>query len=95
MAEIDLAVQSGPPGIGEISSTYRDAPSLALITSPEIKHTEQDTPEWVPASGLEQVSRAYSRIIDQLATLDRKNILPGKWATTAEGAARNKDHRAF
>jgi hypothetical protein len=47
-----------------------------VITSPEIKHTEQDTPEWVPAVGLEQIARAYARIIDGLNGLDRAQIAP-------------------
>jgi hypothetical protein len=54
----------------------RDVPSMQVITSPEIKHTEQDTPEWVPAVGLEQIARAYARIIDGLNGLDRAQIAP-------------------
>ena len=46
---------------GEIGSIERDAPSMQVITSPEPKHTEQDTPAWVPAVGLEQVGRAYAQ----------------------------------
>ena len=38
---------------------------MQIITSPEVKHTEQDTAAWVPANGLEQVGRAYARIIDR------------------------------
>ena len=41
----------------------RDVPTIQVITSPEIKHTEQDTPDWVPAVGLGQIARAYARII--------------------------------
>jgi hypothetical protein len=54
----------------------RDVPSMQVITSPEIKHTEQDTPEWIPAVGLEQIGRAYARIIDELNTLERSEIAP-------------------
>ena len=54
----------------------RDVPSMQVITSPEIKHTEQDTPEWIPAVGLEQVARAYAKIIDELNRLDRREIVP-------------------
>ena len=72
---------------GEIGSIERDAPSMQVITSPEPKHTEQDTPAWVPAVGLEQVGRAYARIIDELNKLDRKAILPqASVPTTAAGA---------
>lgn len=61
---------------GEMGRVARDVPSLQVITSPEIKHTEQDTPEWVPAVGLEQIARAYARIIDHANTLDRQQLLP-------------------
>jgi hypothetical protein len=55
---------------------------MQVITSPEIKHTEQDTPEWVPSAGLEQIARAYARIIDEVNKLDRKDLLPGQAAAT-------------
>jgi hypothetical protein len=63
---------------GEMGSVARDAPSIQVITSPEVKHTEQDTAEWVPAVGLEQISRAYARIIDEVNKLDRKDIIAGQ-----------------
>ena len=44
----------------------RIAPSLQLIHSPEIKHTDHDVPEIVPAAGLEAVGRAYVKIIDEI-----------------------------
>jgi len=63
---------------GEMGAVARDAPSMQVITSPEVKHTEQDTAEWVPATGLEQITRAYARIIDEVNQLDRKDLLPTK-----------------
>jgi peptidase M28-like protein len=71
---------------GEMGQVARDAPSIQVITSPEVKHTEQDTPEWVPANGLEQIARAYARIIDEVNKLDRRQILPA--STTTSSAAR-------
>ena len=61
---------------GEIGQVARDAPSMQVITSPEPKHTEEDTEEWVPAAGLEQVGRAYARIIDEINKLPRRALLP-------------------
>ena len=61
---------------GEMGSVARDIPSLQVITSPEIKHTEQDTADWVPAVGLEQIARAYAKIIDGVNTLDRDELQP-------------------
>lgn len=73
---------------GEIGGIARDAPSIQVITSPEVKHTEQDTPEWVPSSGLEQIARAYARIIDELNKLDRRQILPAATKPTTAGGQR-------
>jgi hypothetical protein len=61
---------------GEMGRVARMVPSMQVITSPEIKHTEQDTPDWVPGVGLEQITRAYARIIDGLNGLDRHQIEP-------------------
>jgi len=61
---------------GEMGRVARMVPSMQVITSPEIKHTEQDTPDWVPAVGLEQITRAYARIVDGLNGLDRRQIAP-------------------
>ena len=70
---------------GEIGSVARDAPSIQIITSPEVKHTEEDGPDWVPANGLEQVARAYARIIDEVNKLDRRQLVSA--APTANSAA--------
>ena len=63
---------------GEMGSVARDLPSVQIIRSPEIKHTDQDIPEWVPAAGLEAVARAYARIIDDVNELDRAALQPGQ-----------------
>jgi hypothetical protein len=61
---------------GEIGQVARDVPTMQVITSPEAKHTEEDTEEWVPAAGLEQVGRAYAKIIDEINKLPRRDLLP-------------------
>jgi hypothetical protein len=71
---------------GEMGRMARDVPSMQVITSPEIKHTEQDTPEWVPAVGLEQITRAYAKIIDGIATLDREALQPSTGGRPSGGA---------
>ena len=73
--------------VGEISAILQDAPSLTLITSPEVKHTEQDTPEWVPAAGLISVARAHSWILDNINKMDRKDIIFPTWPPAPAGAA--------
>jgi hypothetical protein len=72
---VGITADMDPNASGEMGSAARDAPSIQVITSPEVKHTEQDTSDWVPANGLEQVGRAYARIIDQINMLDRKDIV--------------------
>ena len=59
---------------GEMGSVARDLPSIQIIRSPEIKHTNQDIPAWVPETGLEAVARAYAKIIDQANELDRSAL---------------------
>ena len=73
---------------GEIGGIARDAPSIQVITSPEVKHTEQDTPEWVPSSGLEEIARAYAKIIDEVNKLDRRQLLPAAARTPTSGGQR-------
>ena len=71
-----------PGASGEMGSLARDVPTMQVITSPEIKHTEQDTPEWVPSSGLEEIARAYAKIIDEVNKLDRSRLQPRSTANT-------------
>lgn len=63
---------------GEMGSVARDLPSVQIIRSPEIKHTDQDIPEWVPEAGLEAVARAFARIVDDVNQLDRAALQPGQ-----------------
>jgi hypothetical protein len=83
---VGITADMDPGASGEAGSLARDAPMMQVITSPEIKHTEQDTPEWVPSAGLEQIARAYAKIIDEVNTLDRRELLPSP--ATLTGAAR-------
>jgi hypothetical protein len=75
---VAITADMDPGASGEMGSIARDAPSMQVITSPEVKHTEQDTEEWVPAIGLEQIARAYARIIDEVNKLDRRDVLPAR-----------------
>ena len=85
---VGITADMDPNASGEMGSIARDAPSMQIITSPEVKHTEQDTAAWVPANGLEQVGRAYARIIDELNKLDRKDILPASPPATHQAGIR-------
>jgi hypothetical protein len=79
---VGVTADMDPNASGEMGVMSRDVPSIQVITSPEIKHTEQDTPEWVPASGLEEITRAYARIIDDVNTMDRARLQPQSSAAT-------------
>ena len=75
-----------PGASGEMGRMARDIPTIQVITSPEIKHTEQDTPDWIPAVGLGQIGRAYARIIDGVNHLDRADLEPDA-VPSAQGGA--------
>lgn len=73
---VGITADMDPGASGEMGTVARDVPSIQVITSPEIKHTEQDTPDWVPAVGLEQIGRAYARIIDGINQLELTQLQP-------------------
>ena len=79
---VGVTADMDPGASGEAGSLARDVPMMQVITSPEIKHTEQDTPEWVPSAGLEQIARAYAKIIDEVNKLDRKDLMSPQRAPT-------------
>jgi hypothetical protein len=79
---VGVTADMDPNASGEMGTASRDVPSIQVITSPEIKHTEQDTPEWVPSSGLEEIARAYAKIIDDVNTMDRARLQPAASAGT-------------
>jgi len=85
---VSLTADMDTGASGEIGQVARDVPSMQVITSPEVKHTEEDTEEWVPAAGLEQVGRAYAKIIDEIDKLSRRDLLPAASGATAPARAR-------
>lgn len=73
---VGIVAEMDTSATGDMGHIDRDAPSLQVIDSPEIKHTDADTIERVPESGLAAVARAYAKIIDEVNKLDRKDLLP-------------------
>ena len=61
------------PG-GELSRLWQDAPSFHVIDQ-IFYHTDMDTSEYVPAAGLENVTRSYARIIDEVNREPRQAFL--------------------
>ena len=74
-----------PNGSGDMGQVWRDAPSIMSIVSRDYYHSDKDTPEVIPAAALEQITRAYAKIIDETNKLDRKDILPLQAPGTARG----------
>jgi hypothetical protein len=73
---VNIVGDMDPSASGEMGQIARLVPSVQLIHSPEIKHTDQDVPEIVPAVGLQAVGRAFAKIIDEVNRLDRVAVLP-------------------
>jgi hypothetical protein len=70
----------GRPG-GELSRVYTDAPSFHIIDH-TVYHTDMDTLAAVPAYGLEQSARAFAKIIDQVNTVDLRDLRGGPVTNT-------------
>jgi len=63
-----------PSPAGDIGQTYRLAPSLQLIVATHFYHTDHDSYETIPPNGLENVTRAYAKIIDDVNKLDLVDV---------------------
>jgi len=74
---VHLVAEMDPNASGDMGHIERDAPSIQVIDSPEIKHTDADKPELVPDAGLAAVARAYAKIIDEVNKVDRRDLQPG------------------
>jgi hypothetical protein len=71
-----------PNASGDMGQASLDAPSVQMIESPAFYHTDHDTPEVVPAAGLEAVARAYAKLIDSVNTVDRAQLVGHPVATS-------------
>lgn len=76
-----------PGASGEIGQIDPLAPSVQLIHSPEIRHTDRDVLESVPAAGLEAVGRGFAKIIGGVSKLECAAVLP---PTAGQGGAADK-----
>jgi Peptidase family M28/PA domain len=63
-----------PPG-GDIGRFFWFVPAVVVQSNDFLYfHTDRNTPDSVPASGLEQVARAYAKIIDEVNKIDLKDL---------------------
>ena len=59
---------------GEMAQIQFDAPSFYLDNKGTFYHTDADTPDTIPASGLRNVVQAFAKIYDDVNTLDLKDV---------------------
>jgi hypothetical protein len=57
------------PPAGDLGAFFRGVPGVATSEFYHYFHTDQETPETVPWTGLEATTRAYARIIDEVNKL--------------------------
>jgi Zn-dependent M28 family amino/carboxypeptidase len=67
------ATQGGPSG--EFSRIRNLVPSVGLMHAWPLLHTDAETSASIPAAGLEAVTRAYARIIDEVNTADLADLM--------------------
>ena len=79
---VSLVAEMDPNASGDMGHIERDAPSIQVIDSPEIKHTDADIAERVPDAGLAAVARAYAKIIDEVNKVDRKDLQPASMVSS-------------
>jgi hypothetical protein len=60
---------------GDLSKLTEDAPGIEVIESNAFYHSNMDTPDVIPAAGLESITRGYAKIIDDINKLDLKDIV--------------------
>jgi len=59
---------------GDMSGLYRIVPGVTTSDFNTYFHTDEETPEVVPWTGLEATTRAYAKIIDDVNRLDLKDL---------------------
>jgi len=64
-----------PRPLGAVMPIWLDAPSIEVIESPNFYHTDAETLDIVPANGLEQIARAFAKLIDDVNTLDLTDLV--------------------
>ena len=60
--------------VGEIRGLEEIVPSVWLIDAPEYFHSDHETAATVPAEGIEAVTRAFAKIIDEVNTLEVEEL---------------------
>ena len=68
---VSMYLEPNPrPPAGDLGRLYRFVPGVATSEFYHYFHTDKETPETVPWTGLEASTRAYARIIDEVNNLE-------------------------
>ncbi len=79
--------RNAPPG--DLGGFFRFVPGVTTSDFYQYFHSDGETPETVPWTGLEASTRAYAKIIDEVNKLDLKDLQrPPEPAPTPTGASR-------
>jgi hypothetical protein len=73
---------------GEMGAFYRFAPSLQVLDVGMFAHSDLETPDAVPWTGLEAVVRSYAKIIDEVNELEIKDLQAPSASVGGSGASR-------
>lgn len=63
---------ASPPG--EIGRYYKNAPSIEIINTGYVWHSDQETADTISLTGMEAVTRAYAKVIADTDSVDLKNL---------------------
>ena len=62
------------PPAGDLGAFFRGVPGVATSEFYHYFHTDQETPDTVPWTGLEATTRAYAKIIDEVNKLPLSDL---------------------
>jgi hypothetical protein len=71
---VPLLVDMDNNASGDMGNMARDLPSMQTIDSPEVKHADADTADWIPAPGIEALVRSYAKIVDEVNKLTKGDL---------------------
>ena len=72
---VPTLIEGGGP-VGEIRGLHEIVPSVWLIDAPEYFHSDHETAATVPADGIEAVTRAFAKIIDDVNERELDELQP-------------------
>lgn len=70
---VSTLIDAGGP-VGEIRGLEDLVPAIWLIDAPEYFHSDHETAATVPTKGIEAVTRAFAKIIDEVNELDLEQL---------------------